>query len=81
MILKETLNEILNSQIHDLKDHTKTVPRELLNKIELETNHALIISGIRRCGKSTLLKQIMSQLEDCQKPDYSSGPGSLHSSP
>ena len=64
MKLKETLNEILNSQKHDLTDHTKTVPRELLNKIELETNHALIISGIRRCGKSTLLKQIMSQLED-----------------
>ncbi len=64
MILKETLREIINSQAYDLSDPTKTVPRKLIDQIELGTNHALIISGIRRCGKSTLLKQIMKRLKD-----------------
>lgn len=64
MILKETLQEIVNSQISDLVDSNKTIPRRLLNQMQLETNHALIISGIRRCGKSTLLKQIMKTIND-----------------
>lgn len=64
MILKETLQEIVNYQKGDLIDSTKTVPREILDRIEFETNHTLIISGIRRCGKSTLLKQIMKNLKD-----------------
>ena len=64
MILKETLQEIVNSQTRDLLESTKTVPRQLLDQMEFETNHALIISGIRRCGKSTLLKQIMNNADD-----------------
>ncbi|MEW6509179.1 MAG: ATP-binding protein [Bacteroidota bacterium] len=64
MILKETLQEIVNSQISDLVDSNKFAPRKLLNQMQLRTNHALIISGIRRCGKSTLLQQIMNNMKD-----------------
>jgi uncharacterized protein len=35
------------------------VPRDLLPKLKLLPNFALIITGIRRCGKSTLLLQLM----------------------
>lgn len=64
MILKDTLQEIVNSQKRDLNDLVKTVPRKLLKKMDMKTNHAVIISGIRRCGKSTLLKQIMENNKD-----------------
>lgn len=64
MILKETLQEIVNSQTRDLSDSNKTIPRRLMDQIALATDHALIISGIRRCGKSTLLKQIMNDIND-----------------
>lgn len=34
--------------------------RELIRKLPMELNaHALVIAGIRRCGKSTLLEQLM----------------------
>ena len=35
------------------------VPRELLNDFSIPSRHALILSGIRRCGKSTLLYQLL----------------------
>lgn len=62
MILKQSLNEIINSQNRDISAYEKTVPRDLLKQIEFEIDHATVISGIRRCGKSTLLKQIMKKL-------------------
>ncbi|KAB2846466.1 MAG: ATP-binding protein [Melioribacteraceae bacterium] len=64
MILKETLQEIVKSQRNQLFDSGDTVPRRIMDKMELETDHAVIISGIRRCGKSTLLKQIINNLSD-----------------
>ncbi len=38
-----------------------TYPRLLLEQLELIPDFALIISGIRRCGKSTLLGQLMQR--------------------
>jgi len=64
MVLKETLQEIINSQKSELNEQNETVVREILGKIELSANHAQIISGIRRCGKSTLLRQIMNETGD-----------------
>ncbi len=60
MILIETLRQIAESQKQGLfkEEWTK---REMLNEIDISTNHALILSGIRRCGKSTLLKQLMNK--------------------
>lgn len=37
------------------------LPREALSTLPDLQSHALIISGIRRCGKSTLLRQHLRQ--------------------
>jgi len=57
MLLKDTLREIV-LQKKELQDQ-KTIKRELLKEIDSNTSHVIILSGIRRCGKSTLMKQLM----------------------
>ena len=64
MILKDTLKEILRFQREDLKKQELGVQRELFDMVDFGLSHAIIISGIRRCGKSTLLRQFMRKLDD-----------------
>ncbi|XHH07939.1 MAG: ATP-binding protein [Candidatus Bathyarchaeia archaeon] len=59
MILKETLQQIVKMQQQDLKTLNIGVPRTITDDIDLTLPYAIILSGIRRCGKSTLLRQIM----------------------
>ena len=59
MLLRETLQEIVESQREELSAAEKGVERELLGNIDVRLPHAVIISGARRCGKSTLLRQLM----------------------
>jgi uncharacterized protein len=61
VLLKETLKEIVKSQKKDLEKLTHGIPRSVTPQINLNLPFAIIISGIRRCGKSTLLRQIMKQ--------------------
>jgi len=63
MILKDTLKAIVKSQKEDILLFDKTVEREELSQIDLGAPHASVISGIRRCGKSTLLRQIMKKIK------------------
>lgn len=60
-MLKDTLKAIVKSQRQDIL-FAKSVEREMLNEIDIEMPFALVISGIRRCGKSTLLHQIMRKI-------------------
>ncbi|MCF2140123.1 MAG: ATP-binding protein [Candidatus Lokiarchaeota archaeon] len=62
MILKKTLKEIVKSQKDNLSKYDFGIKREILNDITINKNFALVISGIRRCGKSTLLIQLMKEL-------------------
>ncbi len=62
MILKDTLKEIVKLQREELKKQDAGIPRSIIKKIDMESPHAIIISGIRRCGKSTLLRQIMKRM-------------------
>ncbi|MBI2146273.1 ATP-binding protein [Candidatus Woesearchaeota archaeon] len=62
MILKETLRTTVTAQKAELASRDQGIRRELLSKINVDVPHAIIISGIRRCGKSTLLQQLMSTL-------------------
>ncbi len=58
---KSTIEEVVQEQrcfIHNLEGD---LPRELLSKLPNVPSHALIVSGIRRCGKSTLLYQMIKQ--------------------
>lgn len=63
MILKDTLRSIVRSQREELSDFDYGTQRESLNKIEPNAQFASIISGVRRCGKSTLLRQLIKKLK------------------
>ena len=68
MPLKETIQAVVHFQNQELQVQKKGITRELLSELDFKAPHALIISGIRRCGKSTLLKQLMQRQEE--KPYY-----------
>ncbi len=59
MISKDLLYEVALSQKNDLQKRPLGLQRKELNDFSLIQSHALIISGIRRCGKSTLLVQLL----------------------
>lgn len=59
MILKETLKTIVRTQERELESSEHGIDRILTKKIDLKLPFAIILSGIRRCGKSTLLRQVM----------------------
>lgn len=61
MITKSIIKTVINSQKSTLSSTNFGQTRNLLNNINHNLNgFALIISGIRRCGKSTLLNQYIS---------------------
>jgi predicted AAA+ superfamily ATPase len=60
MMLKETLRSIVKAQQKELESSEQGIERTLAKKIDLALPFAVILSGIRRCGKSTLLRQIMA---------------------
>ncbi len=61
MISKEILRQVVSKQKKELSSGQDSVRRELLDTILrwFDDNRVLILTGIRRCGKSTLLRQIM----------------------
>ena len=59
MLLKSTIREVVLTQKEEMKTYAMGVGRELLEKIRLDTGFVIIITGIRRSGKSTLLRQLM----------------------
>lgn len=60
---KETLIQILTEQRRNILKKNIGVERNILHEIErqLKFPQVLVISGIRRCGKSTLLRQIINK--------------------
>src|SRR3989344_4954333 len=64
MIFKETLMKVVKSQREDLDLSEQNIEREALKKIEIKIPFVIVLSGIRRCGKSTLLKQLMKRAKD-----------------
>ena len=61
MINKLILTEVIKSQREKIIKRDSGICRERLKDIKFRIGSALIISGIRRCGKSTLLKQILDK--------------------
>lgn len=59
-----TIQEVAKEQFAKLKDKNGEINRDLRQEIPEIFSHAIIISGIRRCGKSTLLYQIARKKED-----------------
>ncbi|OGU74718.1 MAG: AAA family ATPase [Ignavibacteria bacterium RBG_16_34_14] len=60
MILKETLAETVKVQKEIILNSEMGIEREKLKEIMLTPGMAAVISGIRRVGKSTLLRQLIS---------------------
>ncbi len=67
MIRKEALRQVIAQQKKEITSPQETVPRKVLDQLPewFKDNRIIIITGIRRCGKSTLLKQIMQQKKGC----------------
>lgn len=61
MLSKLTIEQIVDSQKERLTKIGPGLPR-VISGFENLTSHAFIVTGIRRCGKSTLLQQINATL-------------------
>jgi len=57
MIPKEDLMEIIKEQRNWIESVEKGIFRDKIEDIKLNNSLAIVVSGIRRCGKSTLLNQ------------------------
>src|SRR3989344_8683143 len=64
MIEIETLRKIVDKQKEELKKRDLGIKREILKNISLKGTHIIILSGMRRSGKSTLLKQIIKEYKN-----------------
>ncbi len=62
MISSGLIEEVIESQNAFWNREDKSTPREKLAELKLHAGFARIITGIRRCGKSTLLRQLLPQV-------------------
>lgn len=60
MQLKTEIQQAIQTQHSKLLEQ-KTYPRQMLSSIKVLPNFALVVSGIRRSGKSTLLSQLIEK--------------------
>ena len=63
MILASDLQKIIASQYESLRIPENLVTRSVLNEIDPTIPFAIVLSGIRRCGKSTLLFQLLQKFQ------------------
>jgi uncharacterized protein len=61
MLLSVNIKQVINAQRAALSGRDPGLARESLTDLPELRSHALIVSGIRRCGKSTLLLQILRE--------------------
>jgi len=59
MLQQSIIQQIIKIQGQKIKRQPVSLEREILPEIPDMQTHALIVSGIRRCGKSTLLLQLL----------------------
>lgn len=62
-ISKEILKQVLLEQRQGILRKDRGVPRSALDRLhsKISLPHVLVITGLRRCGKSTLLRQIIHE--------------------
>ena len=63
MIQESVLQQVIDTQKKKILRLNVGFEREVLPKMPTLQSHALIVTGIRRCGKSTLLKQLIDENE------------------
>ena len=62
MIRKEDLRSVILDQRQNLEAENQFITRNQLNTIDPDSPQALVITGVRRCGKTTLLKELAQSL-------------------
>jgi predicted AAA+ superfamily ATPase len=67
MILESTIENVVNIQKNKLLTKSSRLLRRIKVSYKSLNSHALIISGVRRCGKSTLLLQIIAELDPSEE--------------
>lgn len=60
MVFKEEIAEAYATQQVLLRE-TSNIEREFLVEAAVKSSHIIVLSGVRRCGKSTLMRQIMAK--------------------
>lgn len=63
MVLRSEIEIAFKKQQLNLLQLKPSVEREYFSKMDLKTSHIEVVSGVRRCGKSTLLKHIIKQFK------------------
>ena len=66
MIQQAVLQHVIDTQKKKMRRLGIGLSREILPDLPTFQSHALIVTGIRRCGKSTLLKQML-ETDDSKK--------------
>jgi predicted AAA+ superfamily ATPase len=61
MLLKSDIEAAYESQRLDIAVKENAISRKYLNQFDATSSHIEIVSGVRRCGKSTLLLQLIQQ--------------------
>ena len=64
MKTQDVISSVIDAQKDDLDKTHKGLPREILDDIPAIRNFCSIITGIRRCGKSTLMSQILKRSKE-----------------
>lgn len=63
MVLKSEIEQAYLAQQASTKSKVSFVPRTYINKLAGKGKHIEVLSGIRRCGKSTLMKLLMQKMK------------------
>src|ERR1700744_1532384 len=61
MVLQSIIHQVVESQRENQLSRPVGLKREALQDLPTLSSFALIVSGIRRCGKSTLLFQLLKE--------------------
>ena len=61
MFSQEQISQIIDAQKKVFLSKDSGIPREMLHDVPVLNSFATIITGLRRCGKSTLLLQLMQE--------------------
>lgn len=61
MKTQEVISSVIDAQRADIDKMPEGLSREILNDVPVIENFCSIITGIRRCGKSTLMLQILKK--------------------
>ncbi|MDR0969710.1 MAG: ATP-binding protein [Lentimicrobiaceae bacterium] len=63
MVSQAIIELTVESQKNNIAEHDFGVRRDLLAELRATESYAVVLSGIRRCGKSTLMQQVLKQSE------------------